>query len=481
MSHPAILKLRQLPVLVLCAAGGLISWLAPTSFAEPPGHVRVNLTVVVTDGKGNPIPKAHISIPRQGHNEKGTELVEITGDTDAKGEFTRAADFELTGVAHKVVVTVGDTSIGEQLPDQKLQDAFKDRNHRLSIPISVLSKELIKLTIAGSVTDENAVPIWSASVLIDSGGKETTPQFTGQDGKFKFANLELSLGKDATRKLKVSAANFTPFEEDISDDSLRRNSNGTLELPVIRLSSSQSGSILEELKSIVNFLLWMLGLVFVLILVGYAAYAILRKKKIVVRLSKSEIDELLISINSSVKKIEASIKTLGTSKLTEDQLLKHLPPKTPPAEDSKGPSNTQENESSEKPPTITTEQPNPPVAAPDSRMIAKAAYENIVNKMPVSPEPVYLVVEPPRSAGGKMEDKNTYLSELPHSNCSLVLISDGSNSGWVFPNPKVAFNTAAVKDVFGTLAEVEYEANKLGVEPMRAERVDNGRWMLVVN
>lgn len=166
--------------------------------------------------------------------------------------------------------------------------------------------------------------------------------------------------------------------------------------------------------------------------------------------------------------------------LTQDQLLKHLPPKTPPAEESKEQINDQGTESAENTWTITSEDLNPAVVAPDSRMIAKAAYENLVNKMQASPEPIYLVVEPPRSAGGKMEDKNTYLSELPHSNCSLVLIAEG-NSGWVFPNPKVAFNTAAVKDVFGTLTEVEYEANKLGIEPKHAERVDNGRWILVVN
>lgn len=478
MSRQANSTFSRALALVWCGALALFLFLPPKANAQD--QVRINLLVVVTDGNGNPVPKAQISIPRQGHNSEGKPLAEITGETSPKGEFTRLADFELTGVAHKLRVTSGDIPVEEELPDQTLRDALNNPEHKLTIPISVFIKESVRLTIVGTVTDENGVPIPSASVSIDGLGTSSNPQLTGQDGRFKLANLDFPVGKESARKLRVSATNFAPLELDINDDSLRRNANGALEMGVIRLSSSLSNSYFEELKSIVNFLLWVLGLIFILVLVGYVAYAVFRKTRKYARLSKSEMDEILISTNSSVKTIEASIQTLRTSTLTEDKLLKHLP-KTTQGEESTGQSDAPGSQSGESIVTITTEDLIPAVPVPDSRMSAKSAYEKLVNKISVSPEPVYLVVEPPGSEGGKMEDRNTYLSELPHSNCSLVLIADGSNSGWIFPNPKVAFNTAAVKDVFRDLTEVEYETNKLGIKPMRASKVDEGRWMLVVD
>lgn len=488
MSHQASSSYGPALALVWCGALALFLSLPPQATAQ--GHVRINLTVVATDDNGNPIRQAQISIPRKGRNERGIQLSEITGETNSKGEFTRQADFELTGVAHKLRVTSGEMSAEEELSDQRLRDAFNGPDQKLSIPVSVIVRDRVGLTIVGTVEGENGQPIPSASVSIEGlGSGNRVNEFTGQDGTFKLANLVFQPGKEPERKIKISALNFIPVEEKITDDMLRGSVNGTLQLPVIRLSFSQTGSTWRELANVFNFGMWVLGLVFILLLLGYLSLLIYRRVKSADHGSRPlTIRQMLFSITASLGRIESNLETVKSSVVeTQQRFLKHLESLDETKHQPGDVGGQQEPkvkgvETVAGAPPMTSERPlSPPPVVSDSRVNAKAAYENLVNKISLSPEPVYLVVEPPRSAGGKMEDRNTYLLELPHSNGSLVLIADGSNSGWIFPNPKIAFNTAAVKDVFKDLTEVEYETNKLGIEPMRAAKVAEGRWMLVVD
>jgi hypothetical protein len=112
---------------------------------------------------------------------------------------------------------------------------------------------------------------------------------------------------------------------------------------------------------------------------------------------------------------------------------------------------------------------------------AQSSYRKLINKTLVSPDPVYLDVEGARSAAGKLQDSNVYLTPANSSQGPLVLFSDGGTIGWVFPNPKVAFRPAALKDVFPSLSEIEYETARENVHPMNVRRLEGGRWLVERN
>jgi hypothetical protein len=103
---------------------------------------------------------------------------------------------------------------------------------------------------------------------------------------------------------------------------------------------------------------------------------------------------------------------------------------------------------------------------------------NLINKAPISTEPIYLDVEGARSIAGRLEDSNVYLTSVPHSQGAFVLFTDGDDSGWVFPNPTIGFRQVAIKDVFPELTENEFIVAKADIQPRRAKHLEDRRWLV---
>ena len=103
---------------------------------------------------------------------------------------------------------------------------------------------------------------------------------------------------------------------------------------------------------------------------------------------------------------------------------------------------------------------------------------NLINKGPVSIEPMYLDVEGARSIAGRLEDSNVYLTSVPHSQGAFVLFPESDEYGWVYPNPTIGFRQVAIKDVFPDLTENEFNLTKADIQPRRAQHLEDRRWLV---
>jgi hypothetical protein len=112
------------------------------------------------------------------------------------------------------------------------------------------------------------------------------------------------------------------------------------------------------------------------------------------------------------------------------------------------------------------------------RQGAQSSYLGLINRRPVTPEPVYLEVEKARPVAGKLEDSNVYLSEVSHSQGALVLFTQDGEVGWVFPNPTIGFRSAALSEVFPALTEAEFAASRESIRPKRVRKVEARRWRI---
>lgn len=476
---------RKLTVASFVLAIFLI-WLAPAVFADV---VNVTLVIKVTDENGNPVSKAQISIPRQGRNTAGRELREIRAATDDTGKYQKLdSDFQLTGTAHKVIVTAGDLTVEEALSDQQLRDAASKAERVLLLPITLKPpKKPRSVNISATVTDVAGKPVKEAEILLSA--RNTPPEApsfestakSGSDGRFQFQNVEFEPG-DLPRILKISATGFEDYQLNLANEMLVKNGNNTLLLNPIILKVQPSR--FEQIKNALNWFFWIVGLITVLML-GIVLVNRTRRWW-AQRNNQGNYPQTELTTEELVKNISRDLKELKNSTLTEAKLVPILSRSLDPwlKKMDQQNLNSQQDDNAKIPEDGTPAvRESPQSRVPQNESIrdfkcrAQQGHHNLINKIPDDLEPVYLDVEGPRSMAGKLEDKTVYLKQVNHSNAALVLFTE-NNAGWLFPNPKLAFSRAAVKDVFLDLTEEEYKARKAELEPMPAVRVDDGRWKL---
>jgi hypothetical protein len=103
----------------------------------------------------------------------------------------------------------------------------------------------------------------------------------------------------------------------------------------------------------------------------------------------------------------------------------------------------------------------------------------LLNREPSSANPIYLEVDASSSLLGRLADSNIYLSQVGSSQATFILFPDEGNDanvGWVFPNPALVFKEPALKDVFPTLTEAQFNGAKEQIEPVRLRQVGERRW-----
>jgi hypothetical protein len=473
---------------------------SPPAKLQTREFVRITLTIKVSDESGQPVANAKISIPRQGVNADNQPLMDISAGTNAKGEYTKLlTDFQLTGTPHKIIVTAGDRKVEEPLPDQQLREAKSTGNGVLVVPVSLKKQrqggQEQKLTISGTVTDQFGRPISAAVISLSArssapGGPATEATTkSGSDGRFELPDVEFE-PEDARRNLKVSATRFQDFEITLTNEELGTSSNNILHLNPIRLVAQIS--VFQQIKNFLDWVFWTVGLLTVLMLGTYLVYRTHRWRTH--KSNQSPPPRTPSPTGELVLKIYEDLQEIKNSMLTEAKLGPALTQSLNARFGEQGEqksNNQQQNDKSTSKGDSTTLERDPVSARDDAesivpqvelgrdpQRIAQEAYQNLLNKNPVDPEPVYLDVEPPRSAAGKLEDKTVYLTQVSHSNAALVLFTANNSAGWLFPNPKLVFSTAAVGAVFLDLTETEYQAKKYELEPRQAVRVDDARWKI---
>src|SRR6185295_7206925 len=293
-----------------------------------------------------------------------------------------------------------------------------------------------KLTISGTVTDQFGLPISAAVISLSArssapGGPATEAIIkSGSNGRFELPDVEFEPG-DAARKLKVSATRFQDVEITLTNEELGNSSNNILHLNPIRLVAQPS--VFQQNKNYLDWLFWTVGLLTVLMLLTYLVYRthLWRTHK-----SNQSPPPRIPSPTEELLKIYEDLQEIKKSMLTEAKLgpalTQSLNARFGEQGEQKSDNQKQDDKSTSKGDSKTLERD--PVLARDGaqskvpqvesvrdpQRIAQEAYQNLLNKNPVDPEPVYLDVEPPRSAAGKLEDKTVYLTQVNHSNAALV-------------------------------------------------------------
>ena len=462
----------------------VLVWLLTVIASPPVERVSVKVTVNVTDDKGKPVPNAAIVIGREGEkNNNGKPVSSISGNTDQQGRFSTTGEpkfFELSGKPHRITITVPGNPVDTQqdITDEALRQAA--RVGELVVPVSLLGqKEPIKLKVNGRITSTNGQPIEKAEiVMLSSDGKiEFAKTTSAADGRYELASEFRS--SDGTIQIGIAASHFQSDARSINLQELQPGENTrAFDVPL-----TPATTIFDDILVILIY-----ALVVILYLAGIALGYFgrpfvdrVRGKRLD---NKVSVSEHLIDVSRALGDLKGSIITKSEFSQEIANLrnfvtvsLQQLP-LTGGSDGSSGKSERTEKQDGNEGRDGTwyrTENYDLPKTGLEG---ARSSYRKLINKTLVSPDPIYLDVEGARSAGGKLQDSNTYLTQVGSSQSALVLFSDGGSIGWVFPNPKVAFRPAAIKDVFPSLSEADYETAKEEIQPMNVRRLDDGRWLV---
>jgi hypothetical protein len=108
--------------------------------------------------------------------------------------------------------------------------------------------------------------------------------------------------------------------------------------------------------------------------------------------------------------------------------------------------------------------------------LARQSYLGLLNARLTDPDPLYLDTEGTSSVFGKFEDSNIYLQQVGHSQGTFVLFAEDDRVGHIFPNPALAYQEKALREVFPDLTEAKFNGAKQRIEPVRVVKVGERRW-----
>jgi hypothetical protein len=443
-------------------------------------RVRLKVTIIVTNEKGQPVPGAKIEIDRTGDtDDRGKPVKSITDVTDDQGRFSTTGDlrfFELTGKPHKIRVTAPGVEVPfeKEISDDALRAAAKDKELVVTFPAGNSKPQTVRLKVNGRVTNLTGQPVEKAQIsMVKSAGGEVKETASGADGKYELSQ-EFQLS-DGTVQVHILAPDYKPQIKDIKFSDLKPGEENLLAIDV---QLAPEGTVFDDILLALKYL-GLAGLLALVVVLGFKGWRFVdqwRKSAPVKTLTVSE--SLITEISRSLTDIKTSMVTKSDLNKEIVNLTDHItvslhrvPP--PPAPD--GFPKNDVNRNQNQPRVEHMELPKTGLEG------AQSSYRKLINKTLVSPDPIYLDVEGARSAAGKLQDSNIYLTQVSSSQSALVLFSDGGSIGWVYPNPKVAFRPAALKDVFPNLSEADYEAAKENVHPMNVRRLEEGRWLVDQN
>jgi hypothetical protein len=403
-----------LPSLAPLLLLSLCAW--PLDTARAQDVVRLTLNIKVVDESGKPVANAHVLIPRQGKNNEGQSLKDVEAETNSDGELVReSTDFELIGVPHRVIVTAPESPRPTAMV--LTDDMLRnafDSNNKLSVDIP-LGKESSALPL--SPTDASAA------------------HSTQGSGWFRGA-LNYAIWLLAALFLLLLAAAITAWR--LGYRLTYPRAAYKVRDSLVGVASPATESVSDGLRQI------------------HHALASLENQQVE---SRKRLDVLVSQVVKNNDILKRGVTVISIREESESSSANLIMEREAPIQ----------------------HEPVRPDATPPRPTFYKelrSAYWNLLNREPVTSEPIYLNVEAARSIAGRLEDANVYLSEVNHSQGAFVLFTDSNKSGWLFPNPKVSYRQAALKDVFPALTQAEFEDSKESIQPKRVRKVEEGRWMV---
>lgn len=483
--------LRFLALLLL-----LFAWSSAQIHAEK--WVKgLSITVTVKDQAGNPLLNAQITITRGEKDNSGHVYDPVKDFThDEQGQYKSTDSnlaFQLSGKAHQLTVEV--KNLGKNnidITDEMLRAAYQG-NRQLDLGTITISKEDVpgKLSFNIAVTtDEGKKSVPNAQFQILRKEKENeswTEIFRQQTDEHGKAKIRAALDStDTSYKLHVTAPGFIDFEKELQDADIKAaNSNQ------YKVNLDPSPSFFKNIAYLANYIIWALGLMFLLLIIIVAIVWIIRRKKLKSKGSSVNPIPRNTSVDTYIQGILNTLNDLNNKVVTKAELktelskavaeIKNAPPNTMPGDvkpEIEQPATKPSSDfvkTEESPAQLTKARDGHSTSATNFAGVQNA-YLNLISRIPSTPEPIYMDVEEPQSIAGKLKDATTYLSVVPHSQGAFVLFTDDGQSGWVYPNPTINLRPAAVRDVFPQLTENEFAAVKENIRPKPVKKVAEKRW-----
>jgi len=395
-----------------------------------PEILTLDIRISVADqDTGRPIPGAQILIPRR-VKAKGRALLDLKGVTDSNGEFARSdIDFPLAGAPNNLIVTAPDYKTVElELPDAVLRESFNN-NKSLHLAVALTRSNVsfnAPTPVSATERPERNFTEWILASMLRS--------VLTWLGLVVFALGLVALWHRYLRpRHAMTVARSEPGHERISAKS------NEMYLKRIDERLARLESLMEEDRKQLGIL-----------------------------------TQALKEIHGLVSKVFISVK---------DEPRQHYQP-VPAAEPPPGVRTVKQlrewlDAALPLSPVMKAQIPVPEEAKPDTlrERSARAAYLKLLNKEPLEAEPLYLENEGKSSVSGKPEDNSIYLSQVSHRQATFVLFIEDEKTGWLFPNPRLAY-LKPFRKVFSDLTEEQFNSSKEQIEPVRASRVEDRRWKI---
>ena len=459
---------RLLALVLLLAAAPL---LCATAYAREP--IRITITLRVVDSNGKPIPRASVSISRD-ENVGNYRVSDLNDKADSEGKFKRENVDFLIGPSypHKLIIEAeGYVRYEQSLSEEELRVAFSRGDNSLNL---------------GDIGLEKGSGANSGNVNAQVANTNTAAPVGNGNSPVGNVNAKPPTGSGLSAGL-----------------------------------SSLFGLIVWLLSG----LLWWLGALTALGLVGFGVAwvfgyrvpprtdVIPNGNKVIQRDGSSDIylrgiEEKLVAIDEKLTRVDAAInkkqikepgqgKQGGSPEQNQDgasikQLFKQAfrelygdavphPPAISTAHQPSGSKVTQGgwpvgggHDATAKQ-SATAQPAVQPIPQPQSER-ACVSYRSLLDGQPTSPEPLHLDSEGTSSVSGKLEDGSVYLKQVGHTQGTFVLFTEDGKAGYVFPNPALAFQGPALREVFPALTEAEFNGAKQRIEPVPVIRVGERKW-----
>ncbi len=385
-------------------------------------------------------------------------------------------------------------------------------------------KGTISLNLNISVVDrDTGAPIPKAQISIPHRAGDSQEQAlreikgtTDQNGRFATPAAEFLLNGTA-HKLIVRAEGFEELNLDLPDAVLRETyntkeplsvgvalvratsnsardlpvaANGKTPEPVVKRGVDSESHLLKNAWSILNTLVWWLGLISILLAaVGGAAWyrGYWERPRLApasyVRYDEDRLSHYVRKIDDRLVRLDMDLQRgrAQTEKLTEALKVIHglvssaHPSSMGAVSVSRGfdePAKYRSDVASISQ-SVTGPERGVPARKPER---ARAFYRRLLDHQPVECKPIYLETDAKSSILEKLADDNVYLVQVASSMAPFILFSDGEPFGWVFPNPSLAFDRSTLKDIFPELNEAQFNDAREQIEPVVVNKIDEGRW-----
>jgi hypothetical protein len=414
MSFKSILPLRtKRPLLALLILILIQGWpLSEVQAQYKPGAiVTLHVVISIVDEHGKAVPDATVTIQRTSGNLMSQRV------EDGKGTY----DFDfMLGKDYTVRINVGGREIqGPVLKSQDLLNAANTPEKKIPIPIL--------LTVGmGGVVNASVAPATQTS----SPGASPEP---------------------------MTSASPSPLEGE---------HGGKADVPSV---------IINNWIPVVLALAVGGGLCFLLgvLLGGISDRVLLNKNNVGKEIDYERIGR---AVATAVQPIAVKVEALAGKIKGRDET-----PETSAGDNKDAAGESSEGREHEPPPASESHDERPATSIPTQTIAgplpdtARSLYVDLASGNAVSPGPVYLDADLKSSPMDLLEEREVFLKEVSHHQGSIVMFSDSTEQGWIFPNPKL-FDSSTMKRVFPEVTETDFDNSKDNIMPRLVTRESEGRW-----